>query len=523
MDSIQSLATLDFVIIGLFIISLVTIGMVQGRKHRTAQDFFLAGRNVPWWMVGYSIFASNISAEHLVGLAGAGYMSGLLQGNYEWMAFSCLFLLAFIFIPYYMTTKITTIPEFLERRYSRKCRTFLAWLNVIANTFIRLGVGLYAGSLVIMGFFGWDIWTCVIFLSIIAASYTIVGGLAAVVVTESFSANIMIMGSIVLAIIGLSEVGGVGKLVSDTPPEYWSMLRPANDPVMPWYAIVFGYPVLGIWYWCTDQLIVQRTLCARSIKHGQAGIVFASFLKIMPVFIFVIPGIMGLIEFPGLEKADMVYPTILSHWLPVGLRGVMVAVLLAAILSTMDAGLNSISTIFTLDIAARWMPNATEKKRVLVARIATGVAMLIAMVWAPWIGRFPDNLFLVLNQLLAAISPPLVALFLLGVLWKKATPKAAELAMFVGEPVCLVLVLTNSLHWPKGFWPGWLNFMFLSFLLFVVMVIFMVIVSYNSKPTPSEKMLPSLKEINKANVTPLIKVATVILVMIMIGLYIVFH
>ena len=523
MDVIQSLATLDFVVIGVFIVALVTIGMIQGRKHHTAQDFFLAGRNVPWWMIGYSIFASNISAEHLVGLAGAGYMSGLLQGNYEWMAFSCLFLLAFIFIPYYLKTEITTIPEFLERRYSRKCRTFLAWLNVIANTFIRLGVGLYAGSLVIMGFFGWDIWTCVIFLSIIAASYTIVGGLAAVVVTESFSANIMIVGSIVLTIIGLSKVGGVGELVANTPAEYWSMLRPANDPIMPWYAIVFGYPILGIWYWCTDQLIVQRTLCARSVKHAQGGIIFASFLKIMPVFIFVVPGIIGYVLYPGLVNADMVYPTILSHWLPVGLRGVMVAVLLAAILSTMDAGLNSISTIFTLDIAKSWMPNADEKKRLWVARIATAGAMLIAMFWAPWIGRFPDNLFLVLNQLLAAISPPLVALFLLGALWKRTTPKAAELAMFVGEPVCVVLILANSLRWPTGFWPSWLNFMFLSFLLFIVMVIFMIVVSLKSESTPADKILPSLKDINKENVTPLVRFGAIILAMIMIGLYIVFH
>jgi len=243
----------------------------------------------------------------------------------------------------------------------------------------------------------------------------------------------------------------------------------------------------------------------------------------MPVFIFVVPGIMGYVLYPGLVKADMVYPTILSNWLPVGLRGVMVAVLLAAILSTMDAGLNSISTIFTLDIAKNWMPNADEKKRVWVARIATAAAMLIAMFWAPWIGRFPDNLFLVLNQLLAAISPPLVALFLLGALWRRTTPKAAELSMFVGEPVCVVLILANSLHWPTWLWPSWLNFMFLSFLLFIAMVIFMIIVSLNSRPTPSEKMLPSLKDINKENVTSLVKFAAIILAMIMIGLYIIFH
>lgn len=521
-EGVQPLHVIDFAVIAVIVLTLVAVGMIRGHKLRGNIDFFLAGRNVRWPMIGFSIFASNISAEHLVGLAGAGYMCGLLHGNYEWMASGSLLLLALVFAPYYLTTKVSTMPEFLERRYSRKCRDFLGWLNVTTTVFIRLGVALYAGGLVIHAFLGWPLWTSIIILSVLAASYTIVGGLAAVVVTETFSANIMIIGSIVLVVIGLVKVGGISQLVSKVPSDYWSMLRPASDPEMPWYAIVFGYPVLGIWYWCTDQLMVQRLLGAKDLRHGQLGVIFAGFIKILPVFIFVLPGIIAFAMYPGLSNGDLAYPTIITNWLPVGLTGVMVAVLIVALLSTMDAGLNSISTIFTLDIFRKWMPNASEKKLLQIGRIATAAAMFAAVLWAPMIGKFPKGIFIAINQLIACIAPPLTAVFLMGVLWRRTTPKAAELALWVGEPVTIALGMANVLDWPENFWPGWLNFMFLAFLMLAGMILFMIVISLLTEPGPEEKSLLTLKEINKANPAKSVYVFAIVLMIVMIGLYVFF-
>jgi SSS family solute:Na+ symporter len=519
---VQNMQTVDLVIIGFYILIVVIIGMLRGRKLRSDTDFFLAGRKLRWPNIGFSIFASNISAEHLVGLAGAGYMFGLLHGNYEWMASGSLLLLALVFAPYYLSTKVSTMPEFLERRYSRKCRDFLSWLNVITIIFIRLGVGLYAGGLVIHVFLGWKLETCIVLIAVIAASYTIVGGLAAIVMTDTFQAVIMILGSIALVFIGLDKVGGIGALTAKVPSEYWSMLRPASDPEMPWYAIVFGYPVLGIWYWCTDQLMVQRVLGARDINQGQKGILFASFLKILPVFIFVLPGTILFALNPGLANGDHAYTLMISQWLPVGIRGIMVAVLIAALLSTIDSGLNAISALFTLDIFRKWMPDASHAKLLVIGRIATAVSMLIAILWSPIIGRFPKGIFIALNQLISCIAPPLTALFLLGVLYKKTTPRAAELALWVGSPICAALGIAQALNWPENFWPGRLNFMFLAFLMLIGVMLFMVIVSAFTKPTEPEKRLPSLGEITKHAHSRTVYVLSIVLAVVMITLYIIF-
>jgi len=521
-DTISQLHLWDYAAIVIILVFLVTVGMLRGRRLKGDIDFFLAGRSVRWPMIGFSIFASNISAEHLVGLAGAGYMFGLLHGNYEWMAAGPLLILALIFAPYYLTTRVSTMPEFLERRYSRACRDFLGWLNVITTIFIRLGVALYAGGLVIKVFLGWPLWISILALSLLAASYTIVGGLAAVIVTESFSANIMIAGSAILTLIGLSKVGGIDGLVARVPAEFWSMLRPASDPEMPWYAIIFGYPVLGIWYWCTDQLMVQRVLGARDLKNGQLGVIFAGFLKMLPVFIFVLPGIIAFALYPNLANGDLAYPTIISNWLPVGLRGVMVAVLIVALLSTIDAGLNSISTIFALDIFRKWMPDSSHEKLLLIGRLATAGAMVIAVIWSPMIGRFPKGIFIAINQLIAAIAPPLTAVFLMGVLWKRTTPRAAELALWIGEPVTVAVGLANVLGWPENFWPHWMNFMFLAFIMLLLIILFMVTVSLFTRPAEPEKTLPTLSGINQAHSGKPVYILAACLLALIISLYSIF-
>ncbi len=519
----MELQAIDFIAIGSFITVLVYLGVMRGRKLRSDEDFFLAGRQARWPMIGFSIFASNISAEHLVGLAGAGYMFGLLHGNYEWMAVGSLLLLSLVFAPYYLTTKVSTMPEFLERRYSRACRDFLAWLNVITTIFIRLGVSLYAGGLVLHAYLGLPVGLCILILSFIAASYTIVGGLSAVMFTEMISANIMILGSASLAVIGLVKAGGISELAAKVPPEYWSMLRPADDPEMPWYAIVLGYNVLGIWYWCTDQLMVQRLLGARDLRNGQLGVLFAGFLKILPVFIFVLPGVICYALYPDLPHGDYAYTTIINNWFPAGIRGVMIAVLIVALVSTMDAGLNSISTIFTIDIFKKWFPSAGHSTLLWTGRLATAGAMVIAIIWSPMIAYFPKGIFMAIAQLISCVAPPLTAVFLMGVLWKRTTPRAAELALWIGEPLCIVLGLSCALGYPEGFWPPWLNFMFLAFLMMCGIILMMVAISRFTEPPASEKNLPALGEISRSEYSRKIYITASVLLGIMLILYSIFH
>src|SRR5438093_2338627 len=349
----RTLAPVDLVIIGIYFLVVFAIGFYFARKERTSTDYFLASRNIGWFAIGASLFVSNISTEHFIGLAGSGATSGLAVGHFEWLACLILLILGWVFVPFYLRSNVFTMPEFLERRFSRSCAVYLAAISILAYVFTKISVHLYAAAIVLERVVGWSPLTAAVILVVATGIYTIAGGLAAVIYTDLVQTLILIAGAVILTVIGLDRTGGFAGLRAAVPQSYFHMIKPLGDPDFPWTGIFFGAPILGIWYWCTDQVIVQRVLSARDEGHARAGTIFAGFLKILPVFILVLPGLIAFGLFPQLfviengkvTNGDIAYPTLIVNLLPTGLIGLMIAALLAPLMGAMSAVFNSASTM----------------------------------------------------------------------------------------------------------------------------------------------------------------------------------
>lgn len=432
------MSTVDVTVVLIYIFGIMAVGLLINRKKSpSADDYFLAGRSLKWPVIGAALFASNISTVHLVGLAASGFGDGLVWGNFEWMAVFTLILLGLVFAPFYFKNKIATLPEFLERRYNRTARTCLAVLSLLGALFIHIGVSLYAGAVVLEHFFGINIYISIIFISFITALYTVIGGLQSVVITETIQTVVVIGGSVMLtlfAILALPEHGinNLEELKAATKPEQLSMIPTAsNSSGLTWTAILLGYPVLGIWYWCADQTIVQRVLGARSLRDAQIGPLFAAAIKILPVFILVLPGVLGYVLFKDkIQHANDAFPVLVTQLLPAGLKGLVTAAVLAALMSTIAAALSSAGSLVSIDIVKQNKPDISESKQVLIGRVTAVVVMLIAISWSPVIARF-NSIFEAINVLLTVVSPPITTVFLWGVFWKRGNHQAA-LASFVG-------------------------------------------------------------------------------------------
>jgi len=429
----------DLIIIISYLIGIVAVGLLSVRRIRlTSQAYFLAGRSLPWGMVGAALFASNISTIHLVGLAASGYNEGLVWGNFEWMAVFTLILLGIVFAPFYFKTKISTLPEFLEKRYSSACRMVLAIMAILAALFIHIGMSLYAGAAVFKQFFGIDVVASIIIISVATAIYTVLGGLKAVVVTETIQTVILILGAVlvtVFAILALPKFGiyNLAQLRAAVKPDQLSMLHTHSPVGLTWYAVFLGYPILGIWYWCTDQTIVQRVLGARSQKDAQLGPLFAGLLKILPVFLMVFPGVLGYILFRDVIGSDsnQTLPVLINNLIPVGLKGLITAGLLAALMSTIAAALNSSATLVAVDIVKRLKPTISDEKRVQIGRISAVVVMLMAMAWSTQGGRY-SSIFEAINAIASHLAPPITTVFLWGVFWRRGTKQAALVTLVIG-------------------------------------------------------------------------------------------
>jgi len=429
----------DLIIIISYLIGIVAVGLLSVRRIRlTSQAYFLAGRSLPWGMVGAALFASNISTIHLVGLAASGYNEGLVWGNFEWMAVFTLILLGIVFAPFYFKTKISTLPEFLEKRYSSACRMVLAIMAILAALFIHIGMSLYAGAAVFRQFFGIDVVASIIIISVATAIYTVLGGLKAVVVTETIQTVILILGAVlvtVFAILVLPKFGiyNLAQLKAAVKPDQLSMLHTHSPVGLTWYAVFLGYPILGIWYWCTDQTIVQRVLGARSQRDAQLGPLFAGLLKILPVFLMVFPGVLGYILFRDVIGSDsnQTLPVLINNLIPSGLKGLITAGLLAALMSTIAAALNSSATLVAVDIVKRLKPTISDEKRVQIGRISAVVVMLMAMAWSTQGGRY-SSIFEAINAIASHLAPPITTVFLWGVFWRRGTKQAALVTLVIG-------------------------------------------------------------------------------------------
>jgi SSS family solute:Na+ symporter len=482
---------------GYFLILFGIAWWAARREKNVSSDYFLASRDVAWFAVGASLFASNIGSEHLVGLAGTGAGSGLAVGHFEWLACLILLLLGWLFVPFYLKSGVYTMPEFLEKRYNSSARTYFTWVSVIGYVLTKISVTLYAGGVVIRAVTGWNFYTAAIVLIVITGLYTIFGGLRAVVYTEVLQAIVLILGSITLMIIGLSHVGGWSGLTAKVPHDFFSMWKPTNHPNFPWTGIIFGAPILGIWYWCTDQHIVQRVLAAKSIKQARTGTIFAGYLKILPVFIFVLPGIVAVALFSDVaQNPDSAYPTLVTRLLPEGIKGLVLAGMLAALMSSLASAFNACSTLLTWDVYKKWRPAASEQQLVRVGRISAGVMVFLGLAWIPLMKFVSSQIYIYLQSVQAYIAPPIAACFLLGLFFRRLNGTGAMASLVTGLVLGLlrlILELTNKAS-SGGLEPGtlwhWIatiNFLHYAVLLFVICTVVLFVVSMMTPPPGADK------------------------------------
>lgn len=499
----------DWIVIGLYFGLLLVVAWWSIRQRRdSASDYFLAGRHVGWLIVGASLFASNIGSEHLVGLAGAGASSGVAMAHYELHAW-CLLVLGWVMIPFYIRSGVFTMPEFLERRYTPAARWFLSVVSLISYVFTKIAVGLFAGGIVFKALFpdnlieGMDnFWLGAIGVVVITGVYAILGGLRAVLYTEAIQTVVFIVASGAISVIGLSKLGGWDRLRELCGTEYFNLWKPLDDPNFPWLGMLVGAPIVGLWYWCTDQYIVQRTLAASGQTEARRGTIFGSYLKLLPLFIFIIPGMIafalakdGQFDPVILKESNQAYPLLVKTLLPVGFRGLVVAGLLAALMSSLASVFNSSSTLFTMDIYKKLRPQSSEHHLVWVGRIATGSMVVLGLLWIPFMKYVSDALYVYLQSVQAYIAPPISAVFFLG-LFSKRINGAGCMAGLVGGFVLGMGRLVAEINKERlqgtmleGF--ANLNFLYFCIVLFAAAAAIIVLVSLLT-PRPAEDRLRGL-------------------------------
>ncbi|MFC2088013.1 sodium:solute symporter [Calditrichota bacterium] len=465
--------------------------------RETSAGYFLAGRNVGWFVIGASLFASNIGSEHLVGLAGTGAASGVAVGQFEVLASLILLILGWVFVPFYLKSGVYTMPEFLERRYSSAARTYLSWVSIIGYVLTKISVTIAAGGIVFETM-GLNFWTGAIIVVIATGIYTIFGGLRAVVYTDLMQMFVLIGGAVTVTVIGLWNLGGWDVMYETAGSSFFNMWQPISNPDFPWTGILFGAPILGVWYWCTDQFIVQRVLSAKNEDHARRGTIFGGFLKLLPLFIFVIPGVIAYSlakrNMLNLDQADQALPALIGTLLPVGLKGLVIAGLLAALMSSLSSVFNSCSTLITLDIYKKMHPDASEKKLVYTGQIATVVLVILGLAWIPFMKNISGQIYQYLQSVQAYISPPIAAVFLLGIFIKRLNGTGAIASLLTGFILGMGrLVAELNKEQLSGFLYTYadINFLHFAIFLFVICSTILIVVSLLSQ-TPSQKQIQGL-------------------------------
>ena len=484
---------LDFLVLGLYFVIILGVGVYSSRTKDDTSQYFLANRNLGWFVIGASLFASNIGSEHLVGLAESGFKKGLIESQFEILAAFMLLTLGWVFVPFYKKSGITTMPEFLEKRFSSSARMYLSLVSIFAYVITKISVTIFAGAIVFDSLLGIDFWTGAIIVVVVTGFYTILGGLKAVIYTDTIQMFLLLGGSLLITFFGLDAIGGWQNMVATSGDGFMSLWRSASDADYPWTAILFGAPILGIWYWCTDQFIVQRVLAARNVSVGRKATIFAGFLKLTPMFIFVVPGMIAytLNNDPTsgfmLENSAGTLPEMVKFLLPAGLRGLVAAGILSALMSSLSSVFNSCSTLITWDIYKKYNPNQSEKKLVRVGQIATGFLVITGMLWIPFQKSLSGGgLFQYIQGIQAYISPPIAAAFLLGLFVKRINSQGVMAAFYagallgVGRLVSEIMGSTNLLTQP--------HFLHFALYLFLVCSAIMLIVSYMTPEPDYDKI-----------------------------------
>ncbi|MFM2041604.1 MAG: hypothetical protein RLY86_180 [Pseudomonadota bacterium] len=484
MADFSGLSTIDAVIVLLYLMGIVALGLRAGRRSTTTSDYFLAARSSTWPTIGLALLASNISSTTLIGLAGAAYAVGISVFNYEWMAsvvlvFFCLFLL-----PVILRSQVYTLPEFLERRFDGGTRLYFSGLTIFLNIVVDTAGTLFGGALMFKLIFpDVPLWQIAGLLALAAGLYTAAGGLRAVLVTEVVQAVILCGAAVFVSVFAFQKAGGWDVVMAGVAPEKLSLIRPMDDPGVPWVGLLTGIPIIGLYFWCTNQFMTQRVLSAKDLNHGRWGSLFAGLLKLPVLFLMVLPGTAAILLYPDLERPDLVYPTLIFDLLPVGVIGLVVAGFLAAIMSSIASTFNSASTLVTMDFARRLKPGLSQAGLVRIGRIATIVFMVLSVAWVPVVEAISDSLWQYLQSILAYAVPPVVSLFLAGILWPRANAAGARAGLLAG------IIGGAALFW-GGPVTGALDLHFLiaAAVLFALSLVTVVAVSLATAPPPAEKV-----------------------------------
>lgn len=530
----DSMQLLDWIILVGYFVILLIIGLWASRKSSEGQSKFLAARSLRWYHIGFSMWGTNVGPSMLIASCSAGFTTGIVSGNYAWYAFIFIGLLAFVFAPRYLGEKINTLPEFMGKRFGQSTRSILAWYTIVTVLISWLALTLFAGGVLIRQIFGIPMWMSALILLAISAFFTIMGGLKAVAYTNVYQMVLLIVVSATLTVVGIitlgdgTFMGGIDKLANPdiVPSEYWNLFRSKEElPAYYWLPILLGYPISGLWFWCTDQSMVQPVLAAKDLNEGQKGTNLTGWLKILDVAIYIVPGIICFALartgfFGAMEiNPDNAYMTLVLHLFPVGMVGLVMAVLTAALVSTIGSSLNALSTVFTMDIYVKNLnPKATAQEISRTGHIVTIVGALVSIIITVAVDNIKGmDLFNVFQSVLSFIAPPMAAVFVMGVFWKKCTTLAANLVLSFGT---IVSISTGICYlWIIPGASESLHFMMLSFILFCVLIMMMFFVSIFDVTHEEKHAMKVVKEKTSVTVT----ISWILLIIVMVGLYIFFN
>ena len=472
---LSSLQSLDFVIIAVYMATLIFIGYWVSfvKKKKENENMFLAEHSLTWPSIGLNMWGTNVGPSMLLASASAGYTTGIVSGNFAWYAFIFILMLAVVFAPRYIGAKVSTLPEYMGKRFGQSTRHLLAWYTLITILISWLSLGLFAGGIMVKQLLGIPMWSSIIIMVVLATLLTAAGGLKAIAYTSVFQMILLIIVSLTLTLIGLDKVGGPSELFRQTPGHYWQMFLPNSDKDFPWLAIILGYPIMGVWFWCTEQSMVQSVLGAKSLKQGQLGASFIGWLKILDVPLFILPGVICFVLYPHLANPDAAYLTLVTNIFPMGMKGLIIVVLMAALIGNVGSSLNSVSTVYTMDIyLKKHKPNASTADIIRIGRWVTVVSAVVSVVIALAIDGIKGlNLFNVFQSVLGFLAPPMSVAFLFAVLWTKTSRRAINWVLSAGTLVCLTI---GILFYMKVIFPN-LHFLYLSWFLFLGLSLFTVV------------------------------------------------
>jgi SSS family solute:Na+ symporter len=518
MKELIQLSTIDIVVIATYVVVLLGIAYWASFSAKNKSDnLFLANKSLGWFAIGLTMWGTNVGPSMLIANASSGYESGIVAGNFSWYAFPFILLLAFVFAPRYLGAQVMTLPEYMGKRFGNITQKYIAWYTIITILISWLGLTLFSGGVFMAQILALPLWLCIVILVFLSAAFTMAGGLKAIAYTNVFQMLLLIGVSVLLVVMAIHKAGGVGHIIEATPASYWKLFQPLDNKDFPWLAILLGYPIMGVWFWCTDQSMVQSVLGTKNLRNGQMGANFVAWLKLIDIPLFILPGILAFIIIPNIGNSTDAYLKLVEAVFPPGLIGLVIVVMLAALISTIGSALNSLSTVFTMDIYVKhYKPNADNKQIKAIGRWIVLGGAVVSVFLAIGITAIQGlSFFNIFQSVLGFIAPPMSVAFLFAVLWKKTSKNAVNLVLSFGTVFSIGI---GILYYNNLIFSG-IHFLYVSFIIFLILAVFTCIYTLLDTKNVSVSTL----DYRPIKIDKSVKIAWIVLILIMIGLYVFFN